>query len=286
MKILITGAFGQLGAILSEKLNKFNEVIKTGRKLPEGETGMNLDICNKIILKDILQISKPDILINLAALTNVDLCEKKPTLAKQVNVVGVENICDVFSGRIIHLSTDYVFDGKKGPYKESNRTCPISVYGKTKLESENIILNHNSKNLIIRTNVIYGNSKNTKASFLNWVVESLTKKNKIDVVNDQYNNPTYSKSIANVICLCIKDNIKGLYHWGDKEFLNRYSFALKIAKKFNLNEKLINPVSTADLNQVAKRPLNSGLISEKLKNILNVKAPSIDECLEDIKETF
>ena len=286
MKILITGAFGQLGEILSEKLNKFNEVIKTGRKLPEGETGMNLDICNKIILKDILQISKPDILINLAALTNVDLCERKPTLAKQVNVVGVENICDVFPGRIIHLSTDYVFDGKEGPYKESNKTCPISVYGETKLESENIILDHNSKNLIIRTNVIYGNSKNTKASFLNWVVESLTKKNKIDVVNDQYNNPTYSKSIANVICLCLKDNVKGLYHWGDEEILNRYSFALKIAKKFNLNEKLINPVSTADLNQAAKRPLNSGLISEKLKNILNVEAPSIDECLKDIKETF
>ena len=100
---------------------------------------MNLDICNKIILKDILQISKPDILINLAALTNVDLCEKKPTLAKQVNVVGVENICEVFSGKIIHISTDYVFDGKEGPYKENNRTCPISVYGKTKLESENII---------------------------------------------------------------------------------------------------------------------------------------------------
>ena len=95
---------------------------------------------NQIILKDILQISKPDILINLAALTNVDLCERKPTLAKQVNVVGVENICDVFPGRIIHLSTDYVFDGKEGPYKESNKTCPISVYGETKLESENIIL--------------------------------------------------------------------------------------------------------------------------------------------------
>ena len=286
MKILITGAFGQLGEILSEKLNNFNEVIKTGRKLPNGENGMSLDICNKIILKDILQISKPDILINLAALTNVDLCEKKPTLARQVNVVGVENICDVFPGRIIHISTDYVFDGKEGPYKESNRTFPISVYGKTKLESEKIILNHNSKNLIIRTNVIYGYRKNTKASFLNWVVESLNKKNKIDVVNDQYNNPTYSKSIANVICLCIINNIYGLYHWGDGEILNRYSFALKIAKKFNLNEKLINPVSTADLNQVAKRPLNSGLISEKLKNILNVEAPSIDECLDDIKETF
>ena len=286
MKILITGSFGQLGQVLCATLNNFNEVIKTGRNIPKGQKGITLDICNKIILKDIIKISKPDILINLAALTNVDLCEQKPTLANQVNVIGVENICEIFSGRIIHISTDYVFDGKEGPYNENNRAHPISVYGKTKLKAENIILNHNSKNLIIRANVIYGNSKHTKASFFNWVINSLNKNNKIDVVNDQYNNPTWSKSIANVICLCIKHNIKGLYHWGDKEFLNRYEFALKIARKFNLDEKLIQPITTSDLNQIAKRPLNSGLISEKLKNILNVEAPSVDECLKMIKDTF
>ena len=215
-----------------------------------------------------------------------DLCEQKPVLAQQVNVIGVENICDIFLGKIIHISTDYVFDGLKGPYKENNRTCPVSVYGKTKLEAEKIILNHNSKNLIIRANVIYGNSNNTNASFFNWVVESLNKNNKINVVNDQYNNPTWSKSIANVICLCIKHNIKGLYHWGDKEILSRYQFALKIAKKFDLDEKLIQPISTENLNQIAKRPLKSGLINEKLENILNVEAPSVDECLKIIKETI
>ncbi len=284
MKILITGAFGQLGEDLSNKLDKFCEIIKTGRNIPKGRKGITLDICNKIILKEIIAISKPDIILNLAALTNVDLCEKNPLLARQINVNGVENICNEYSGRIIHISTDYVFDGIDGPYIENDRTNPISIYGKTKLESEKIILNHNPDNLVIRTNVIYSNSQNTKASFLNWVIDSLNNKNIIKVVNDQYNNPTWSKSITSVIYLCIKHNINGLYHWGDKDILNRYEFSLKIAKVFNLDDKLIRPVLTSNLNQIAKRPLKSGLVSDKLSNILNVKSPSINDCLHLIKD--
>ena len=283
MKILITGAFGQLGEILTLTLSSYNEVIKTGRKVPNGRRGIVLDICNKIILKEIIKISNPDIIINLAAITNVDYCEQNPVLANQVNVMGVENICDVFSGKIIHLSSDYVFDGKNGPYREYDTTNPISIYGKTKLNAEKIIINHSPANLIIRGNVIYSDTLTSKASFLNWVIKSLSNKNKIKVVNDQYNNPTWTKSLANVICLCLKNDVTGLYHWGDKDYINRYEFALKIAEVYNLENNFIKPIKTSDLNQIAKRPLKSGLISNELQNILNVEPPTVKECLIMIK---
>ena len=285
MKILITGAFGQLGQVLSSTLSNYNEVIRTLKNKFDNEEGLILDITNKILLREVINITKPDLIINLAALTNVDYCEQKPDLAKQINLFGVENICEVFPGKIIQISTDYVFDGKNGPYSENDTVCPISIYGNTKLDAEKIILSHNSNNLIIRTNVLYSGNLNSNASFLGWVVNSLKNKNKISVVEDQINNPTWTQSLTNVICLCIKNHISGLVNWGDKDYLNRYDFALKIAKVFNLDSTFIKPILTKDLNQVAKRPLKSGLISKKLENILNVSSPKIDECLQIIKKS-
>ncbi len=283
MKILITGALGQLGETLSLTLSNYNEVIRTVKNNLINEECLILDITNKVLLKEVINIVRPDLIINLAALTNVDYCEQRPNLAKQINLRGVENICEVFTGKIIQISTDYVFDGKNGPYLEEDKVCPISIYGKTKLDAEKTILNHNSNNLIIRTNVLYSENLNSDASFLGWVVNSLKNKKKINVVKDQFNNPTWTQSLTNVICLCIKNHISGLVNWGDKDYLNRYDFALKIAKVFNLDSTFIKPILTKDLNQVAKRPLKSGLISKKLENILNVSSPTIDECLEIIK---
>ena len=133
---------------------------------PLNENGFYLDICDRINLKDLISLHNPDILINLAALTNVDFCEKNSDLAKEINTNGVRNICDTFKGKIVQLSTDYVFDGKNGPYVEEDEVFPLSVYGKTKLEAENIVLSHNSDNLIIRGNVLYDNCLSTGLVFL------------------------------------------------------------------------------------------------------------------------
>ena len=146
------------------------------KKYSFSENGFYLDICDRINLKGLISLHNPDILINLAALTNVDFCEKNSDLAMEINTNGVRNICDTFKGKIVQLSTDYVFDGKNGPYVEEDKVSPLSVYGKTKLEAENIVLSHNSDNLIIRGNVLYDNCLSTRASFLNWVVQSLKEK--------------------------------------------------------------------------------------------------------------
>jgi len=282
MKILITGAFGQLGNSLKNFLSINDEVFRTGLNIPTGGKGLQLNIVDKIMLKDIISSISPDVIINLAALTNVDFCESNPEIAKEVNTNGVQNLVDVFSGKIIHLSTDYVFDGLKGPYKEEDQINPISVYGKTKYDAEKIVLDKNN-NLVLRTNVLYDMLGNNKASFLNWVVNNLKNKNSIQVVNDQFNNPTWTESIAEILVNCLNKDMSGLYHWGDQDYLSRYDFAIKIAESYNLKSDLIKQISTSQLKQMAPRPLNGGLDQSKLKKYLNIIPPSINDCLDAIR---
>jgi len=282
MKILITGAFGQLGNSLKNFLSINDEVFRTGLNIPTGEKGLQLNIVDKIMLKDIISSVSPDVIINLAALTNVDFCESNPEIAKEVNTNGVQNLVDVFSGKIIHLSTDYVFDGLKGPYKEEDQINPISVYGKTKYDAEKIVLDKNN-NLVLRVNVLYNMFGNNKASFLNWVVNNLKNKNSIQVVNDQFNNPTWTESIAEILVNCLNKDMSGLYHWGDQDYLSRYDFAIKIAESYNLKSDLIKQISTSQLKQMAPRPLNGGLDQSKLKKYLNITPPSINDCLDAIR---
>ena len=288
MRILITGAFGQLGHALQSVLSKKSnyELICTGRKVKKGQEGIPLDIRNQVALKELINTTAPDILVNLAAMTNVDACELNPKLAGEINVAGLEYICDSFNGKIIHLSTDYVFDGTSGPYKEDDPLNPISIYGKTKLASEHILLEKNIKNLVIRGNVLYDYSPNTSASFLNWVVFSLKSNQEIKVVEDQFNNPTWTRSMSDIIELSIKNDLEGIIHWGDSVHISRFEFAKLIAKKFSLNESLIKPVLTSELNQPARRPLQSGLSTEKLVNMLDIIPPSIDDCLDEIIKTI
>ena len=285
MKILITGSYGQLGRSLFGSFKVFNfEIIQSGRNISIGEDGIRFDIQDPVNIKAVLDLHKPDIIINLAAMTNVDMCEEQPSLAKEVNIGGVINICDNFKGKILHLSTDYVFDGKNGPYRETDNVAPVSIYGQTKLAAEQIIMNHNPDNLIIRGNVLYDYTLYTKASFLNWVLDSLKNNITIRVVDDQFNNPTWTKSMADIICLCVKNDVSGIYHWGDADFVSRYEFAQIIAKKYDFDKSLIKPVSTNELSQIASRPLKSGLISDEIIKILNVVPPSIEDCLSSISE--
>jgi len=215
-------------------------------------------------------------------MTNVDACEKNPKLAGEINVAGLQHICDSFSGKIIQLSTDYVFDGKAGPYKEEDKINPVSIYGKTKLAAEHILLDSNLNNLVVRGNVLYDYSFHTNASFLNWVVLSLKEGKEIKVVKDQYNNPTWTRSMADIIYLCISNDINGIIHWGDADYLSRYDFSKIIAEKYSLDSSLIKPILTEELDQIARRPLQSGLIADKLINMLEVIPPSINDCLDEI----
>ena len=280
--ILITGASGQLGMSLKRIFNSKYEIISTtGNNNPTG-SNMHLDVTNPLLFKEVMETTNPDLVINLAALTNVDLCEKNPELAYSINIGGMDNLVNAFKGPIIHVSTDYVFDGEDGPYKEEDTTNPLNVYGLSKLESEKLLLDHSENSLVIRSNVLYDYSSKSEASFLNWVVDSLTQEKEINVVEDQWNNPTWTGSLAVVIDRAIDTQLTGLVHWGDGDLVSRFDFANKIADVFNLKKSLIKPILTSELNQTAKRPLKSGLKSDYAQNILNLEPPTIKECLETI----
>ena len=281
-RILITGANGQLGSSFYNLLHHKYEIINTSRSLNNLRSCIYLDITNPIVCKEVISLIKPDIILNFAALTSVDYCERYPELANEVNVVGLENLLTNFKKTIIHISSDYVFDGNNGPYSENDSTNPINVYGMSKLRSEEILLSNSENSLIIRANVIYDYLNNSSASFLNWVVDSLKNKKEINVVNDQINNPTWASSMTVVIDRAIELELAGLLHWGDRELLDRYEFAKKIAESFKLNKSLIKPISTIDLQQDALRPLKSGLKTDYAQKVLKLEPPTIKDCLNSI----
>ena len=283
---MITGSTGQLGNSLGKVFKSRYDLVSTSRTKPNKNTNYFLDITNSLLVKDMVSAISPDIIINLAALTNVDLCESNPDLAHAINFQGVKNLVNVFKGPIIHLSSDYVFDGKLGQYKENDITNPINVYGVTKYKAEKILLEKSKVSLVIRTNVLYDYQSKAKSSFLNWVVDSLKRGEKIKVVDDQFNNPTWTDSISVVIDRAIKADLNGLIHWGDFDWISRYDFANKIADKFNLQSNLIEPIKTEKLNQVAPRPLNGGLDTTLAQDLLRLEPPQIDDCLNQIIENL
>ena len=282
--VLITGASGQLGMSLKKIFNSKYEIISTTGNNISGVSSIYLDVTNPVLFKEVVEMTNPDLVVNLAAMTSVDLCEKNPELAYAINIGGVDNLVNAFRGPIIHVSTDYVFDGESGPYKEEDTTNPLNVYGRSKLESEKLLLDQSEDSLVIRSNVLYDYSSKSRASFLNWVVDSLNQEKEISVVEDQWNNPTWTGSLAVVIDRAIDTQVTGLVHWGDGDLVSRFDFANKIADVFNLKRSLIKPILTSELNQTAKRPLKSGLTSDYAQNILNLEPPTIKECLDTIVE--
>ena len=280
-KILITGAFGQLGTSLCEVLSN-KSILATGRvmTLTEKYRCMELDITNQEAVEELIRNYKPDIIIHLAAMTDVDGCEKDPETAFEINVGATENLLKNFNGKFIYVSTDYVFDGEEGPYYEDDKVNPVSVYGKTKLYGENLVQESDIDWIILRSNIIFSYNDRTKASFVNWVVDSLKKKQMITVVDDQWNNPTWTNDLANVISMLIEKNIGGIYHYGGGDFLNRYEFAKMIASAFSLDRELIKPITTPELNWLAQRPLKSGLYTNKIELDLGIEPLPIQKALD------
>ncbi len=228
----------------------------------------------------------PDVIINAAAYTNVDLSETERETAWKINVKGVEHLAEaarVIDAHIIHISSDYIFDGKNGPYSEDAKPNPLGYYGRTKLASENVLKISGAVHTILRTNVLYGVASKSKADFVKWLIDTVSKGKPVKIVDDQINNPTFIDDLIQAISKVIEFRKLGVYNIGGKEFISRYEFTKIIAEYFNLDKSLISPVTTEELKQSAKRPLKSGLITLKAESELGYKPVSIRESLEAIK---
>ncbi len=289
-KILVTGAFGQVGADLVPALLPEYEVLATDLQINPNLDytceSATLSITSQIDVRKIINDWKPDIIVNLASLTNVDDCERDKDLAWQINAGGVGNLIEAARGKDIHIiqiSTDYVFDGKEGPYLETDQPNPINHYGQSKLDGERLLLNSTLDWTIIRTNVVFGASVHTGASFLKWIVDSLRAGKRINIVDDQWNNPTWTMGLAETIRKFIDDRITGIYNYGGADYLNRLEFAQLIANAYNLNQELLSPIDTAALNQLASRPLKGGLVNNRIETIPGITCYTVDEAIDQIR---
>ena len=288
-KILVTGALGQLGnSVLNQLYGKFN-ILATdvSKRVPNLITPyIALDVTQQDQIDKCINKFYPDVILNLAAYTDVDGCELNPEKAYQINTKAVELLSNNFQGQFIQISTDYIFDGLTGPYAEDATPNPLSTYGKSKLAAELLLPNSVKNFCIVRSNVLYDYYIGTKASFIKWVVDSLKSNKTINVVNDQWNNPTWTVNMAEIIELIISKYVTGVYNYCGATYLNRFEFAEIIADVFELNKNLISIISTASLNQAAPRPLKGGLRTEKIERELNVKCANLADCINSIKERF
>ncbi|HTY12224.1 MAG TPA: dTDP-4-dehydrorhamnose reductase [Bacteroidota bacterium] len=292
-RVLICGSNGLLGQRLALKLGYETEyeVLNTShhrqfvldRHLFDYT---QLDITNKGDVKSLVSSFRPDIIVNAAAMTNVDACETQRELAWKVNVVGVENLVEIarrINSLLIHISTDYVFDGKNGPYKETDRVNPINYYGKTKQAGENVILAAGIPAAILRTIVVYGTGINIKNNFALWVINSLREGKNIRCVDDQIANPTHVGDLASGVVKVIERDRPGLYHIGGANAVSRNEFAVKAAEIFGLNPALIQKVKSVELNQIAQRPLVTSLVTAKAEKELDFRPMTLAEGLELMK---
>lgn len=296
-KILVTGSNGLLGQKLIYALIKRNdvEVIATSKgenRILEknGYSYQNLDITNKEEVRNILEKHHPEVVINTAAMTNVDACEKEKELCRLLNVEAVNNFIEVMESQdnkphFIHLSTDFIFDGEKGPYTEGDSPNPISYYGQSKWDAEKLVMESKLKWSILRTIIVYGIVDNmSRSNIVLWAKEALEKGQNINVVDDQYRSPTLAEDLAEGCILTAIKGKTGIFNISGKEVMSILELVYKVADFYNLDKSLISPAKSNTLNQPAKRPPRTGFILDKAERILGYKPHSFEEGLKILDE--
>ncbi|MCD6566391.1 MAG: SDR family oxidoreductase [Bacteroidales bacterium] len=278
-KILVTGSNGLLGQKVIEILTGLKTVgaIATSLNVDKivdvkGYDFELLDLTNHVETGYIIRIHNPDIIINTAAMTQVDKCEEQKAECWKINVEALKNLVKCSNdvkAQLIHLSSDFVFDGTGGPYTENDIPNPLSYYGLSKWEGEKIIKDRADKWTIVRTILVYGVNRTTRSNIVLWVKNSLEAGKPIQVVNDQFRAPTLVDDLANA---CIEMGVRektGIFHISGPEMMSIVDIAYKVAGYYKLDTSLITPISSAELNEIAQRPRSTGFVLDKAKKELN-----------------
>ncbi|MGB3948282.1 MAG: SDR family oxidoreductase [Bacteroidia bacterium] len=292
-KILITGSNGLLGQKLVYALLKRSDVniiaTSTGSNrmlTTSGYVYQSLDITDKSNVEEVFLKYQPDVVINTAAMTNVDACESKRDECWNINVTAVQHMVDVITEKklnthFIHLSTDFIFDGTKGSeYTETDIPNALSHYAASKLAAENILQKSTLKWAIARTIIVYGIVDNmSRSNIVLWAKDALTKGQKINVVDDQFRSPTLAEDLADGCILIADKGATGIYHLSGKETMSILQLVYKVADYWHLDKSLVSPSKSASLNQPAKRPPYTGFVIEKAKRELGYNPHSFIEGL-------
>ena len=297
IKVVVTGSNGLLGqSLLNLLLNEKENYQVFGFSRGNNRSGrtdfkyISIDITQEKELKTELLKIRPDFIINTAAMTQVDDCEtnKKECDILNIDVVKwLKEVAEEINSHIIHISTDFIFDGKKGYYKEDDEPNPLSYYGLSKLKSEEILINSTINFTILRTILVFGKVYDmSRSNIVLWVKQMLENKKEVTIVDDQYRMPTYAEDLALACKLALDKKAKGIYHISSNQLLSIYEIAKQIAQVFELDENLIIPISTSTLNQTAPRPEKTGFDLTKTRSVLGFYPKSFKEDLQRFKESI
>jgi len=287
-KALVTGANGLLGRQLIKVLARRFEAIPTHNTRAAQPRSVGMNVADKRAVLRVLDHFRPDMVVHTAAETDVDRCETDRELAWSINAEGTGNVaeaCRKIGAKLIYVSTDYVFDGNKGMYKEEDEPKPVNYYGLSKLRGEELVKKTCDAFVVARTSVLYGWHP-SKRNYATWIMDSLKNRKRINVVTDHYNSPTYADDLAETISRVIERDVNGILHVSGKDRVSRYDFAMEIAEVFGLDPSLVTPVKMADLKAwVARRPRDSSLDVGKAENELGIRFPKVTESLIRMKRT-
>ncbi len=294
-KVLITGSNGLLGQKLIKLLTQKQDVelLATSggnnRVFSQPFTYETLDITDEAAVHKLIERFKPDVVINTAAMTNVDACENDRENCWKVNVDAVEYLlsaCEKVNAKLIHLSTDFVFDGAAGPYKEEDQPNPLSYYGKSKYAAEQLLIQSTYTNwAIARTIIVYGIGENmSRSNIVLWAKGALEENRPLTIVDDQFRSPTWADDLALGCWLIAEKDATGIFHLSGKDFMSILDLVQRVADFFNLDATNISPIKSATLNQAAKRPPVTGFDLTKAKEVLGYNPLSFEEGLEQLEK--
>ena len=297
MKILITGSNGLLGQKLLHKLRLDDrvELVATSKgknrvSVKEGYTYHSLDVTNNLDVSKLILAEIPNVVINTAAMTNVDLCEDEKATCEALNVGAVKYLvdaCDQIDAHFIQISTDFIFDGEDGPYKEEDKPNPLSYYGLSKLKAEQLLYEHKVKWTILRTIILFGVAENlSKGNIVLWAKNALAKGELLNIIDDQFRAPTLAEDLAGACILAAKKKAYGVFNVSGKDIMSIYEMVERIAKHYGNTTENLNKISTAKLNQKAERPKRTGFILDKAKAVLGYNPHTFEESLAFIDTQF
>lgn len=293
-RVLITGANGMLGQALVQCMSDYPDydVLATARddapRFDSASCGYApLDITDADALRHLFTDFTPGVIVNCAAMTQVDACEKQREDCWRVNAEAVEQMarhCRQHGTRLVQVSTDFIFDGQSGPYREDARPNPVNFYGRSKLAAENAARDAgHDRWAIARTVLVYGTGQGlSRSNIVLWVVDNLQQGKEIHVVTDQVRTPTYAPDLAAGIERMVRYRKSGTYHLSGRELLSVYDFACRVAHVYDLDASLIHPTDRSQFSQTAERPPETGFIILKAESELGYKPHSIDDALRHL----
>ncbi len=285
---MVTGSNGLLGQKLLDKLRDRPDIdlLATSKGVDrypdaQGYTYTDLDITNPEEIRQVIAKFSPDCLIHTAAMTNVDACETDKEGCWKLNVDALDFIMDAArhtGTHLIHLSTDFIFDGTAGPYKEDDLPAPLSYYGLSKEASEQHLQQYSHAWTIIRTIIVYGIVKDmSRTNIVLWAKKALSENKEINVVDDQFRSPTLAEDLADACITAAIRQKTGIFNVSGKDFMSILELVERVADHYGLKKELIRPIKSDTLNQAAKRPPRTGFILDKAYAELEYRPHSFEE---------